>query len=199
MSTTLAINIFCTSMIVLQIWLTQRRSTLVFGRNGVIRGRSFNRAIGIIVESASMYTVTAIVFFALELTKSNAEYTVAECIVQIIGIAFNLIIIRVERGQSIETQAATSTAIHIPRADALQPRGRSSSGLSDSLGRTGTSIGTPLPMHTAVLLQPLGMGRQGSVESFGKERFKSNDVVDIKSVDSQAWRWGNLPSDSLDI
>ncbi|KAI0044517.1 hypothetical protein FA95DRAFT_252655 [Auriscalpium vulgare] len=84
MSLTLTINIFCTTMIVRQIWLTQQRSLRIFGSDGFKHVQSFTRAIGIIIESAAMYTVTAIVFFALQLRKSNAEYSVAECIVQII-------------------------------------------------------------------------------------------------------------------
>ncbi|KAI0044744.1 hypothetical protein FA95DRAFT_219039 [Auriscalpium vulgare] len=75
-SLTLAINVFCTSLIVRRIWLAQQQSLRMFSTGGVIQ--SFRRTIGIIVESAAMYTMTITIFFALELSKNNAEYIVAE-------------------------------------------------------------------------------------------------------------------------
>ncbi|KAI0060440.1 hypothetical protein BV25DRAFT_1917787 [Artomyces pyxidatus] len=101
---TLAINLITTSLIVGKIWLIQRRSFLSFGSDcRVGRGRPLTRAIIIVIESGAIYTTAVILFFVLDLCSSNLQYPVAQCIVQIIGIAFNLIIIRVDQGKTTET------------------------------------------------------------------------------------------------
>ncbi|TFY75787.1 hypothetical protein EWM64_g8223, partial [Hericium alpestre] len=97
LTTTLALNLIATSMIAWRI-----RSIRSFGESA----DAINHAVRVIVESGAMYSISVLVFFIVYLAGSNGLYAASDCAFQIIGIAFNLIIIRVERGQTAE---ATST------------------------------------------------------------------------------------------
>ncbi|TFY82304.1 hypothetical protein EWM64_g1707 [Hericium alpestre] len=66
------------------------------------RLHALRRAIRIIVESGAVYTLSIIILFVLDVTGSNSLYLTSDCVIQIIGIVFNLIIIRVEKGRTAE-------------------------------------------------------------------------------------------------
>jgi hypothetical protein len=68
----------------------------------------------IILDSGLLYTVCVIIFFGTTLAGSNAQYGVSDVVVQVIGITFNLIIIRVHNGSAPESNFTSST-IEIPR------------------------------------------------------------------------------------
>ncbi|TFY75971.1 hypothetical protein EWM64_g8042 [Hericium alpestre] len=107
---TLALNVIATSLIVYKIWETQRLvKSLLPSPEAELHGSSLVRAIRILVESAAVYTILVFVFFITFLADNYLQYPVSDSVVEISGIAFNLIIIRVERGRSVETLDTTRT------------------------------------------------------------------------------------------
>ncbi|TFY51508.1 hypothetical protein EVG20_g10969 [Dentipellis fragilis] len=141
LSITLVLNLIATALIVHRIWSLQRRTRDLFvdSRGGQSGGGALTRAMRIIIESGTMYSVSVIVFFAVYLANNNAQYGVSDCVrgplsestcccslwsalctgrrpVTVLplivvhvhvyqGIAFNLIIIRVEQNKTIEITA----------------------------------------------------------------------------------------------
>jgi hypothetical protein len=51
------------------------------------------------IESGLIYTLSVIILFCVYITSNNAQFGVSDAVVQIIGITFNLIIIRVQDAQ----------------------------------------------------------------------------------------------------
>ncbi|KAK0462515.1 uncharacterized protein EV420DRAFT_1639729 [Desarmillaria tabescens] len=92
---TLATNIIATALILIHIW-TIRRAVLELIPS--VKNHLLPNAIYVLVESAFMYTASVIVMLIVYVLRSNATYIVSQAIVQIIGIAFNLIIIRLVNG-----------------------------------------------------------------------------------------------------
>ncbi|EJF60321.1 hypothetical protein DICSQDRAFT_171278 [Dichomitus squalens LYAD-421 SS1] len=110
LSITLVLNLIATSMIVYKIWSIERRSRAIFTMSSVASGtEGLRRAMRIIIESGLMYSVGVIVFFVVYLANNNAQYGVSDCVVQIIGISFNLIIIRIDQGKSVESSYPPNT------------------------------------------------------------------------------------------
>ncbi|KAM5545852.1 hypothetical protein V8D89_000890 [Ganoderma adspersum] len=103
LSITLALNLIATTLIVYKIWSIERRGRAAFGGTGVGDNSTLRRAMRIVIESGLMYSAGVIVFFVVYLASNNAQYGVSDCVVQIIGISFNLIIIRIDRGKSVES------------------------------------------------------------------------------------------------
>ncbi|KAJ4490956.1 hypothetical protein J3R30DRAFT_3278392 [Lentinula aciculospora] len=62
-------------------------------------------ALCILVDSGLMYTSSALIMLITYVMQNNASYLVSDCLVQIIGITFNLIIIRVGRGTATQPLA----------------------------------------------------------------------------------------------
>ncbi|KDR68937.1 hypothetical protein GALMADRAFT_215508 [Galerina marginata CBS 339.88] len=106
----ITVNIVATGLLVYPIVKVDRQNS----ENGVLTiGNYFlapnikkkrsrlQRLIFIIIESGLMYTTTAfITFISMFISNSNASYTTSDVEVQVVGIAFNLIIIRVaDRGE----------------------------------------------------------------------------------------------------
>ncbi|KAM5540140.1 hypothetical protein V8D89_006280 [Ganoderma adspersum] len=108
-SITLALNIIATSLIVYKIWSIERRSRIAFASTGGNNTTPLRRAMHIIIESGLMYTASVVIVFIVFLASNNAQYAVSDCVVQIIGIAFNLIIIRIDQGATAEATFASET------------------------------------------------------------------------------------------
>ncbi|KAI1793790.1 hypothetical protein LXA43DRAFT_1059780 [Ganoderma leucocontextum] len=103
LSITLALNLIATSLIVYKIWSNEHRARAVFAGTGGSDTSALRRAMHIIIESGLMYSVSVVVFFVVYLASNNAQYGVSDCVVQIIGIAFNLIIVRIDQGKTVDT------------------------------------------------------------------------------------------------
>ncbi|TCD63102.1 hypothetical protein EIP91_006006 [Steccherinum ochraceum] len=106
---TLTLNLLATGMIVLRIWAVERISS----KSGLREfpqsyygssGGSLKFAMLVIVESGAIYSGSVLVFFVSSLLHSNAQYIASHAVVPIIGITFNLIIIRL---QTPPSQAVT--------------------------------------------------------------------------------------------
>ncbi|KAJ3929484.1 MAG: hypothetical protein NXY57DRAFT_899992 [Lentinula lateritia] len=104
LSITLATTILTTSLIVYRLWNVQSHSQ-TFLQFQQERNRDWNsdplaRAMKVMIESGLLYTLSLVVLFAVFITSSNAELGVSDSVVQIIGITFNMIIIRTSRVSS---------------------------------------------------------------------------------------------------
>ncbi|KAI0727111.1 hypothetical protein C8Q72DRAFT_841823 [Fomitopsis betulina] len=101
--TTLALNVLTTVLIVYRIWDVHHQTTAFYrvSRLGTDRIRS---AVRIFVESAALYTVAVAVSAVVELAKSNAYYGTSDTCVELAGITFDLIIIRIWRGVTAEQE-----------------------------------------------------------------------------------------------
>ncbi|KAJ3768338.1 hypothetical protein FB446DRAFT_792376 [Lentinula raphanica] len=143
LSITLATTILTTSLIVFRLWNVQSQSqtflqfqqdrkldighSIYSGRHGHggtrtgsqrIISRDWNedplaRAMKVMVESGLLYTTSLVVLFAVYMTSSNAELGVSDSVVQIIGITFNMIIIRTSHVSTrTQSTAPGHTTIH---------------------------------------------------------------------------------------
>ncbi|KAH9913021.1 uncharacterized protein B0H18DRAFT_218602 [Fomitopsis serialis] len=73
----------------------------------------------IIIESALLYTTTVIICVVLDLANSNAYYGATDVSLEVAGISFDLIIIRIWTGVSTEqTQAFTDTVENLSKIKA---------------------------------------------------------------------------------
>ncbi|PIL34521.1 hypothetical protein GSI_03299 [Ganoderma sinense ZZ0214-1] len=73
---------------------------------------SITLALNLAATSLIVHKICVVAFFAVYLASNNAQYGVSDCIVQIIGIAFNLIIIRVDQGKALEATGHHPSGIH---------------------------------------------------------------------------------------
>ncbi|KAF8875868.1 hypothetical protein CPB84DRAFT_1853139 [Gymnopilus junonius] len=93
---TTTLNVYATSAIVYRIWKTDRSPDFVSSvdpnSNNRQRRTKFQRINQIIVQSALIYTSASIMAFASY--KSNAQYITSAVDIIAVGLAFNLIVIR---------------------------------------------------------------------------------------------------------
>ena len=139
-------NIFAnihTGCIIIRLWTVHKGINRVFppGSRANSRQISFADVMLIIVESAVLYTATVVFSVAFEVGKSNAYYGVADVVsrhaiypvmllltsetarqsLEVAGISFDLIIIRIWQGTSAEqTQAFTQSASRSTKFDGTQ-------------------------------------------------------------------------------
>ncbi|KIK54235.1 hypothetical protein GYMLUDRAFT_249693 [Collybiopsis luxurians FD-317 M1] len=127
-SLTLATNFLCTSLIAARIWWTHRRMT---GTDMAVFGRSTMPAAVVIIESGAIYSACLIILLSLYLSGSFAQYIALDAVIQVIGIVFSLIIVRVGLGLSSETIAQTRSVTTF--AAAKGPEGNSYSSGNHSM------------------------------------------------------------------
>ncbi|KAF8622046.1 hypothetical protein AX15_007329 [Amanita polypyramis BW_CC] len=89
---TLATNVITTSLIVYKICVMR-----------------------VLIESGTFYTASVVLLFVVYMSSSNAELPVSDAIVQIIGITFNVIIVRGDRDESRQrnTTKGSDLPLHI--------------------------------------------------------------------------------------
>ncbi|PCH39074.1 hypothetical protein WOLCODRAFT_110525 [Wolfiporia cocos MD-104 SS10] len=110
---TLAVNLLSTTLIVWKIGSISRQSAQFFSynsrtQNGRLDLGTDNR---VIVESALLYTASIAITLITELAGSNALYDVSDMSLELAGISFDLIIIRI--GKHI-SEKRTHSSIHPP-------------------------------------------------------------------------------------
>ncbi|KAJ7860615.1 hypothetical protein B0H14DRAFT_3863722 [Mycena olivaceomarginata] len=94
---TVVINVITTGLIVARIWrINQRTQDLIYRpeRRGSPPLTALQHVMRIVVESGLLYTGNSLITFISLVTNSVALYVTTDIEIQIIGIAFNLIIIR---------------------------------------------------------------------------------------------------------
>ncbi|TFK39397.1 hypothetical protein BDQ12DRAFT_649823 [Crucibulum laeve] len=90
---TFCTNVYCSALIAWRIW----RTNVAARRYG---GRSLMHILAIVVESASIYTLWTIFFFATYKSETNVQFPVVDSWPAVTGIAFMLINVRVGLGWS---------------------------------------------------------------------------------------------------
>ncbi|KZT69509.1 hypothetical protein DAEQUDRAFT_737983 [Daedalea quercina L-15889] len=140
---TLVLNVLATGLIVYRIWDVHHQTTAFVRHNWLGSDRIAN-VIRIFVESALLYTVSVAVSVIVELAKSNAYYGTSDTSVELAGITFDLIIIRIWRGITAEQTPAFVQSLDRERAARRHTRGRIS---VDSLDIA--TIGIPKPVFAA--------------------------------------------------
>ncbi|EKM76345.1 hypothetical protein AGABI1DRAFT_44965 [Agaricus bisporus var. burnettii JB137-S8] len=114
LSLTLVTNLCTTSLMVYRIQVIRNRlkresnSTTYAPLTDVMR---------LLIESGLLYTSSIAILFVLYTLSNNGQYGVSNAVVQIIGITFNLIITRVDRGEATQpasqnTQTGTTVRLH---------------------------------------------------------------------------------------
>ncbi|KAF5316815.1 hypothetical protein D9619_006885 [Psilocybe cf. subviscida] len=96
-ASTIVLNIYATSMIIYRLWRLDQETT--FGRSR----RAIRFAASLIIESGSLYLTTGIAHFVVWWTPNNFAINVVSNInIPVIGIAFNLILIRLAQHRADE-------------------------------------------------------------------------------------------------
>ncbi|KAK0240840.1 hypothetical protein EDD85DRAFT_816464 [Armillaria nabsnona] len=109
-SLTLTTNIITTFLIVRRIWTIHNAVRQLVPS---IKNHPLRNTLVVLIESASVYTASAAVMLTVYVLRSNADYVVSDLIVQIIGITFNLIIIRFARGTAVKPMEETLTSLRV--------------------------------------------------------------------------------------
>ncbi|KAJ7678566.1 hypothetical protein B0H14DRAFT_2552661 [Mycena olivaceomarginata] len=115
---TIAQNFLTTRLLVSRIYRIDRQNTrfAYYSASSANKGPTrLQRAIRIILESGLMYTVTALVTFITFISGSNSVYGTSDVEVQVVGIAFNLIIIRANKRAQAEQMASTTMPLEVLR------------------------------------------------------------------------------------
>ncbi|KAH9915072.1 uncharacterized protein B0H18DRAFT_1125092 [Fomitopsis serialis] len=111
--TTLVLNLLTTGLIIVRLWKIHRRTSADFAQTWRVRSPSrlsFADIILIMVESALLYTTTVVFCVVLDLARTNVYYGITDISLEVAGISFDMIIIRIWTGVSTEqTQAFAAT------------------------------------------------------------------------------------------
>ncbi|KAI0049447.1 hypothetical protein FA95DRAFT_1604415 [Auriscalpium vulgare] len=111
---TMALNVVATSLILLKLWVLQRRSSkVVVAPAHDSQGSVLRRLTHVLIESAAMYTTAVFIFFVVYACSNDGYYAITDSIVQIIGIAFNFIIVRTYQGGMAESTEVAPLTSHI--------------------------------------------------------------------------------------
>ncbi|KAF7353742.1 hypothetical protein MVEN_01059600 [Mycena venus] len=120
---TITQNLLTTGLIVFRIWRVDRQNApFTYHTNSSSKQHSRLREVmRIIIESGLMYTTIALLTFITQITNSNSTYGVSDVEVQVVGITFNLIIIRADGRRAAEEQPSKVTStlpLHVLRRTA---------------------------------------------------------------------------------
>ncbi|KAK0462514.1 uncharacterized protein EV420DRAFT_1265381, partial [Desarmillaria tabescens] len=109
-SLTLATNVITTSLIVHRIW-TVHSAVRQFASS--IKNHPLRNALVVVIESAAVYTASAVVLLIVYAIGSDALYVVTGTVLNCQGITFNLIIIRFARGTAVKSMGETITSLRV--------------------------------------------------------------------------------------
>ncbi|KAH9923360.1 uncharacterized protein B0H18DRAFT_1015365 [Fomitopsis serialis] len=105
-ATSLAVNIITTGLMVYRIWSMQKLSSGLFTKTWRGSGRvNLSQVNRIFVESALLYTLSVAITLVTELAKTNGNYGTSDMSLELAGVSFDLIIIRIWSGVSTEPTA----------------------------------------------------------------------------------------------
>ncbi|KZT70948.1 hypothetical protein DAEQUDRAFT_688311 [Daedalea quercina L-15889] len=109
--TTLMVNLITTGLIIRRLWKVHKCTASAFTRSRRLQTRlGYGKIILIFIESALLYTATIVVCVVVVFAGSIAAYGVTDVALEVAGIAFDLITIRIWMGVSTEqTQAFANT------------------------------------------------------------------------------------------
>lgn len=160
-TTTLANNGLCTGIIIHHIWQVSRHTSEFF-----TTGNRLARANRIFVESALLYTVSVLITFIATLAGSNSLYGLSDVTLELSGIVFDLIIIRISGGTATEQTYAFTQSSERPAALRIIANGAAADDLtqySRSAARW-KNRGTPAGLMEEVELEKMthSLSRAGS-------------------------------------
>lgn len=112
LSITMTFNLITTGLIVWRIWRVKKRSSQFFQRSWRGSGRLDLSAINtIFVESALLYTTSVVITLITSVLGNNLSYGFSDISLEMSGICFDMIIIRISKGLAAEqTQAFAETS-----------------------------------------------------------------------------------------
>ncbi|KAF9460683.1 hypothetical protein BDZ94DRAFT_891099 [Collybia nuda] len=117
---TLSTNILVTSLMVFRIRLIQINiNQLMMDGARAPTSPTIRNVLLILIESGAVYTAAILMLLCTYIIAHNASYLISDCLVQIIGIVFNLILIRVARGTAIQPITETPPTILEFRHDTM--------------------------------------------------------------------------------
>ncbi|KAJ7749586.1 hypothetical protein DFH07DRAFT_828975 [Mycena maculata] len=114
---TITLNLLTTGLLVFRIWKVDRQNARFAYQtaSSQYRPSRLRKVMRIIIESGLMYTVVAFITFVTYIVNSNSSYGTSDVEVQIVGIAFNLIIIRANDQSADEQESRTAVPLRIIR------------------------------------------------------------------------------------
>ncbi|KDR67462.1 hypothetical protein GALMADRAFT_1087002 [Galerina marginata CBS 339.88] len=129
-SVTTSISLITTSLLVWRIWRVERDNHRNHVGSGSMHTGYLRDVIGIIVESGLLYSAVAFITGVTNAVRNNSMFIVSSAEMQIVGIAFNLIIIRLGRlsGQGISRDSQYS----YPSSGSLEFKARTAITTGDS-------------------------------------------------------------------
>ncbi|KAF8982123.1 hypothetical protein BDQ17DRAFT_1316598 [Cyathus striatus] len=101
-------NLLTTSLIVGRIWFVDHQNSKYLSA-GYQRTSELKKVMRRIIESGLLYTLAVIITFITYACRSNALYVASKVEKQIVGIAFNLIIIRASKSRPNEYTMTSAT------------------------------------------------------------------------------------------
>ncbi|KAF9463941.1 hypothetical protein BDZ94DRAFT_1137148, partial [Collybia nuda] len=113
----IALNILTTTLIVIRIWRVEReKAQFVYQTNSTRRSprhgqTRLGKLMRVVIESGLIITVTSLISVITYVAGSNSIYATSDVLVQNIGIAFNLIIIRARAQPSDEYTLYSATTL----------------------------------------------------------------------------------------
>jgi hypothetical protein len=115
---TISLNIITTTMIVWRIWKVDRsnKQTRIDSHSKGSHS-SLHNVMRIVVESGLLYTATAFITFVTFVVGSNGVYVITDAEIQVVGIVFNMIIIRASalskraEGSTMESNRSASQTV----------------------------------------------------------------------------------------
>ncbi|KAJ7719956.1 hypothetical protein B0H16DRAFT_1218975, partial [Mycena metata] len=114
---TIVQNILTTGLLVFRIWrVDQQNARFAYHTNSSSankRQSKLRQVMRVIIESGLMYTTIALITFITYIANSNSTYGVSDVEVQMVGITFNLIIIRADR-RAVEGQTTKVASTTLP-------------------------------------------------------------------------------------
>ncbi|KAJ6615589.1 hypothetical protein B0H10DRAFT_55468 [Mycena sp. CBHHK59/15] len=121
---TICINVITTSLIVVRIWRADRKHSQLFCESTRPNKNTYHNARRIIIESGLMYTTVATITAITYITGSDAFAPLTGVDIEMIGISFNLILIRVHRNRTaaMNEHNATKPAISTLRFGPMPDR-----------------------------------------------------------------------------
>ncbi|KAJ7229817.1 hypothetical protein GGX14DRAFT_309977, partial [Mycena pura] len=103
---TICINVLTTGLIVYRIWNANIRNRAIESFSNTTTSKpgktAYQNAIRIIIDSGFLYTSVAVMSAAAYISRSNAFTPLSAIDIQVIGITFNLILIRVNKVRRLE-------------------------------------------------------------------------------------------------
>ncbi|KAJ3851527.1 hypothetical protein EV368DRAFT_83450 [Lentinula lateritia] len=164
-STTVATNLLTTSLITVRIWRIKRKV-----RGVALQTVGLASILHIIIESAALYTVTALLTLIGYSTEQLWQFITIDMISPIIGISFTLISVRVSRGTTSQNGYSTHDT---PSSNVVRIRGVESRREAIGLDTISVNVTQHVSKHTDLEdgLHESGAGEESLSESDQKRHF----------------------------